>query len=182
MSRAYKFHNPEGLYFITFTTVAWVDVFTRRDYMDIVVDSLRFCQQKKGLRLYAWVIMSNHVHLSAEAVEGFKLQDIIRDLKKFTSKQVLKAIAEHPGEGRRLWMLQIFRDAGEANSNNKDHQFWQQHNKPIELFSNGMIGRYMNYLHENPEKSGYVEHAEDYVYCTAPAIAGKPVLLKLEEL
>lgn len=182
MSRAYKFHKPDGLYFITFATVGWVDVFTRRDYKDIVVASLRFCQQEKGLLLFAWVIMSNHVHLIAEAAEGAKLQDIIRDLKKYTSKQITKAIKEHPGESRGEWMLKIFREAGAANSNSKDFQFWQQHNKPIELATNKMIDRYMNYLHENPVKAGCVELAEDYVYCPGPAIAGKPGLLKLEEL
>jgi|GEM_PF-5850452 len=63
MSRSYKFHDPEGTYFITFATVEWVDVFTRRAYKNILVDSLKHCQEKKGLLLYAWVIMSNHVHL-----------------------------------------------------------------------------------------------------------------------
>lgn len=129
MSRAYKFHNPEGLYFITFATVAWVDVFTRRDYKDIVVESLRFCHREKGLLLYAWVVMSNHVHLIAAVKDGHRLQDIMRDLKKFTSKQILKAIAEHPGEIRKEWMLRMFREAGEANSNNKDFQFWQHNCK-----------------------------------------------------
>jgi REP element-mobilizing transposase RayT len=182
MSRAYKFHKPYGLYFVTFATVNWVDVFTRRDYKDIVVESLRFCQKEKGLLLFAWVIMSNHVHLIAQAAEGTGLQDIIRDLKKYTSKQIIKAIEDHPGESRREWMLRIFREAGESNSNNKEYQFWQQHNKPIELATNEMIQRYVNYLHENPVKEGYVELAEDYVYCSAPAIAGKPGVLKLEEL
>lgn len=181
MSRAYKFHKPDGLYFVTFATVGWVDVFTRRDFKDVVVESLRFCQKEKGLLLFGWVIMSNHVHLIAEASEGFKLQDIIRDLKKFTSKQIIRAIEEHPGESRREWMLKMFREAGAANSNNKGYQFWQQHNRPIELATNEMIERYVNYLHENPVKAGYVEHAEDYLYCSAAAIAGKPGLLKLEE-
>ncbi len=182
MSRAYKFHKPDGLYFISFATVQWIDVFTRRDYKDIVVESLKFCQKEKGLLLFAWVIMSNHVHLIAEAADGFKLQDIIRDLKKFTSKQIIKAIEEHPGESRREWMLKMFREAGEANSNNKTYQFWRQDNKPIELFSNEMIERYLNYLHENPVKEGYVENAEDYVYSSAFLIAGKPGLLKLEPI
>jgi putative transposase len=180
MSHAYKFHKPEGLYFISFATVAWVDVFTRREYKDIVVDSLRFCQQEKGLLLFAWVIMSNHVHLIAAAQEGHRMQDIMRDLKKYTSKQIVKGIREHPGESRREWMLRIFREAGAANSNNTEYQFWQQHNKPIELSNNGMIERYSAYLHENPVKAGYVELAEDYVYCSGPAIAGKPALLELE--
>ncbi len=181
-------HKPDGLYFISFAVpghdpgCAWVDVFTRRDYKDIMVESLCFCQKEKGLLLFAWVIMSNHVHLIARAAEGARLQDIIRDLKKYTSKQIIKAIEEHPGESRREWMLLFFSEAGESNSNNKDFQFWQQHNKPIALTTNEMIARYLNYLHENPVKEGYVEFAEDDVYCSAPAIAGKPGLLKLEVL
>jgi REP element-mobilizing transposase RayT len=182
MSRAYKFHKPDGLYFITFTTVKWVDVFTRREYKDIVVDSLRFCQKEKGLLLCAWVIMSNHVHLIASATEGAKLHDIMRDLKKFTSKQILKAITEHRGESRREWMLKIFRTAGASNSNNKTYQFWQQHNHPLELGTNARIARYLNYLHNNPVKAGYVEYAEEYIYCSGPAYAGKPGLLKLEPI
>ena len=63
MSRNYKFYNPEGIYFVTFTVVRWIDVFTRREYKDILVESLEYCIKNKGLQLYAWVIMSNHVHL-----------------------------------------------------------------------------------------------------------------------
>jgi len=98
-----------------------VDVFTRRDYKDIAVESIRFCRTEKGLLLFSWVIMSDHVHLIAEAAEGFKLQDIIRDLKKYTREQIIKVIEEHPCESRREWMLKIFRKAGAASSNNKDY-------------------------------------------------------------
>ncbi|MBK8950519.1 MAG: hypothetical protein IPM68_17190 [Flavobacteriales bacterium] len=48
MSRKYTMHDPEGLYFLSFATVGWIDVFTRREYKDVVVESLRFCQEKKG--------------------------------------------------------------------------------------------------------------------------------------
>ena len=85
VSRKYKFNEAEGLYFISFATVGWVDVFTRREYKDIVVENLRFCQENKGLRLFEWVLMSNHVHMVAAAQQGSSLSDIVRDLKKFTS-------------------------------------------------------------------------------------------------
>jgi len=49
MSRAYKMTDPEGLYFITFSTVEWIDVFTRQEYRDILIDSLDFCIKEKGL-------------------------------------------------------------------------------------------------------------------------------------
>ncbi|MBK9059760.1 MAG: transposase [Flavobacteriales bacterium] len=180
MSRSYKFHDPEGTYFISFATVEWVDVFTRREYKDMVVESLRHCQEKKGLLLYAWVIMSNHVHLIAAAAGGHALPDILRDLKKFTSSQILKALVENGQESRKAWMLPIFAKAGAANPNNTHYQLWRQDNRPIQLITAEVIIQKLNYLHDNPVVEGYVEQAEDYVYSSAPAIAGKPGLLKLE--
>ena len=98
----YKIRNQEAIHFITFAVVEWVDVFTRKAYRDILLDSLRHCQQEKGLVLHAWCIMSNHVHLLASAKEGH-LSNILRDFKKFTAKQVLAAIQAHKGESRSDW-------------------------------------------------------------------------------
>jgi putative transposase len=58
----YKIRDKEGIHFVTFAVTEWVDVFTRREYRDIVLDSIRHCQKEKGSILYAWCIMSNHVH------------------------------------------------------------------------------------------------------------------------
>ena len=97
---SYKIEDQEALYFLTFSTVGWVDLFTRRKYKDVLIESLKYCQEEKGLELYCWVIMSNHVHLIARAKEGFRLSDILRDFKKFTSKKIIKEIEEQ-GESRR---------------------------------------------------------------------------------
>ena len=182
MSRAYKFTNPEGLYFISFATVGWIDVFTRREYKDILVDSLIYCQKEKGLELYSWCIMTNHVHLIAKAKEGFLLQDSMRDFKKFTSKKLLKAIEENIQESRKEWMLSIFKSAGEYNSNNKNYQFWRQDNKPIEIFSNIVIDQKLDYIHNNPVQGGVVEKPEDYLYSSAKNYAGQKGLVHVELL
>jgi len=47
MSGNYKFHNPEGLCFISFAVVGWLDVFTRNEYKDLFLESLEFCQKRK---------------------------------------------------------------------------------------------------------------------------------------
>lgn len=52
MSRKYKFHNKEGLYFISFATVYWIDVFTREEYFNTIVESLQFCKANKGMEIY----------------------------------------------------------------------------------------------------------------------------------
>jgi len=112
--RKYKFNEAEGLCFISFATVGSVDVFTRREYKYIVVASLRFCQENKGLRLFEWVLMSNHVHLVAAAQQGSSLSDIVRDLKKFTSGRLHRAIEENGGESRREWLMPLLREAAIA--------------------------------------------------------------------
>lgn len=118
----YKIRNQAAAHFMTFATVEWVDVFTRKDYRDIVLESIKHCQDNKGLILHAWCIMSNHLHLIVAAKEN-NLSDILRDFKKYTSKQIIKTIAENEHESRREWMLEIFRKAGETNSRNTDYQF-----------------------------------------------------------
>ena len=80
MSSNYKFHDQERPYFVTFTVIRWIDVFTRREYKDIIVDSLKYCITHKGLQLYAWVIMSNHIHLII-GTNDKSMQDILRDIK-----------------------------------------------------------------------------------------------------
>ncbi len=182
MSRKYKFETPEGIYFISFATVGWIDVFTRRNYKEILIESLSFCQREKGLELFAWCLMTNHVHLIARSKEGFLLQDIIRDFKKFTSKRLIKAIEENSQESRKEWMLSIFKRAGEYNSNNTNYQFWRQDNKPIEIYSNAVIDQKLDYLHNNPVEEGIVENAEDYIYSSARDYAEQKGLLEIELL
>lgn len=179
MSRAWKFHNPNGLYFISFATVGWIDVFTRNIYREILVESFKYCQLHKGLELSAWVVMTNHVHIIARTQDGFFLQDVLRDFKKYTSKQLLKTIQENGQESRKEWMLSIFKKAGKYNSNNKGYQFWRQDNKPIELVNLDQVKKAIHYVHRNPVEAGIVDVAEHYVYGSARDYAGEKGLLKV---
>jgi putative transposase len=166
MGRKYIFHEHSQLYFVSFATVNWVDVFTRRIYYNIVVDSLKYCIENKGLELYAWVIMSNHVHLIISSENG-NLSDIMRDLKRHTSKTILKAIDENIQESRRDWLLWMFERAGKHNKNNEQYQFWQQDNHPVALSTQKMLIQRLDYLHNNPVESGAVDHPPDYLYSSA---------------
>jgi putative transposase len=179
MSRKYKFRDQSANYFVTFATINWVDVFTRRLYKDIMVDSLNYCVMHKGLIIYAWVIMSNHVHLIIGTKE-LEVQDIMRDLKKFTSKRIIDAIKDNQQESRRDWMLSMFKHAGTVNSNNTRYQFWQQHNQPIILHDADIFEQKVNYIHENPVQSGFVEESIEYLYSSAKDYSGKKGLVLVE--
>lgn len=176
----YRIGNENAPYFITMTVVGWVDVFTRKRYKDILIESLKYCQQNKGLELYAYVIMSNHIHMIARTSEGNKITDFLRDFKKFTAKAIIEAMDNK--ESRRNWLLNMFKYVGGKNRNNKEYQFWQNDNHPITLTTNEMVKQRFDYIHNNPVEEGWVEYPEDYLYSSARNYAGKEILLPVIEL
>uniref|UniRef100_A0A7S2PNJ4 Transposase IS200-like domain-containing protein n=1 Tax=Leptocylindrus danicus TaxID=163516 RepID=A0A7S2PNJ4_9STRA len=177
MSRNYKFHNPEGLYFVSFAVVYWLDVFTRNEYKNVLVKSLAYCQTNKGMEICAWCIMSNHVHLVFRVVNEGKPQQVLGDLKRFTSKKLVQMIQENPRESRKEYLLDQFRKAAKSSSNVNKYQFWRHDNKPIELWSNKVIRQKVDYIHQNPVEAGLVFRAEDYVYSSAVDYSGEKGLL-----
>ena len=181
MSTGYQIQDQNGLYFLTFQIIDWVDIFTRKIYKDIAIDSFKYCMENKGLRLFGFVIMSNHIHLLASAVEPNRLSDIIRDFKKFTAYSFLEEIRKNT-ESRQDWMLKRFEFAAKANKRNSDYQLWTHENRAVELVSNTFIEQKLNYIHENPVRAGYVDKAEDYIYSSARNYCGQEGLLKIELL
>jgi putative transposase len=177
MSRKYKIRDQDKLYFVTFTVIHWLDVFIRREYKDIFLDSIRYCQQHKGLELCAYCIMSSHVHMIIGRNGEPSLQGIIRDIKKYTSVKITEAIRDNPQESRKGLFLWLFERAGRRNINNEKNQFWQQHSHPVELNTNEMIDRRLDYIHNNPVEAGIVLSAEDYLYSSAMNYAGVPEAL-----
>jgi REP element-mobilizing transposase RayT len=178
MSRNYKFHNPAGLYFVSFAVIDWLDVFTRNEYKDIIIDSLTFCQKQKGMEIIAWCIMTSHVHLIFRSVNGEEPSSLLGDFKRFTSNAVVKAIKENPRESRREFLLESFRKAANNSSNVKHSQFWRHDNKPVELWSNEVIKQKVDYIHNNPVEEGVVFRPEDYKYSSAVDYSGERGLLE----
>ena len=109
---------------------------------------------------------------------------MLGDFKKFTSKQITKAITEHLGESRKEWMLKIFKEAGERNSRNSNYQFWQQDNQPKIIYTPDFAAQKLEYIHNNPVEAGIVEKGEEYIYSSArDYFYGKQCgLLKIEFL
>ena len=136
-----------------------------------MIDSLRYCQGNKGLEIYAFVIMSNHIHLLIRSDIG-KLSDTIREFKSFTAKQILLAI-DSESESRREWMLNLFEFAAKQHKRNEKYQIWTHENHAELIYSDKFIFQKMDYIHENPVRAGIVEKAEDYLYSSAGSFAGR---------
>jgi len=158
--------STDELYFVTLTIVDWIDVFTRRIYSDMIIENLKWCQQHKKLNVYAYVIMTNHIHLVANVTEG-SLGDVLGHFKTYTSKKLFELIATNEQESRRKWMIKAFERAGTYNPLNINHQFWQNGNHPILLYSPAVIDQKIEYIHNNPVRAGFVGSAHEYWYSSA---------------
>ncbi len=157
---------PNELYFVTLTIVNWIDIFTRREYSDYIINNLAFCQKSKNLEIYEYVLMTNHLHMICRG-DDKPLSDILRDFKTFTSKELFKLIKNNPNESRRKWMIPLFEKAGKKNELNKNHQIWKNNNWPTLLFNNEIIDQKTNYIHMNPVKAGFVQEPHEYYYSSA---------------
>ncbi|MDX1638619.1 MAG: transposase [Balneolaceae bacterium] len=179
MNTGFRIYDQYGIYFITFALVNWIDALTRRRYREEIIDSLSHCQKQKGMRIVAYCIMSNHVHLVAYATGPSGLSELLRDFKKYTATQILQSIKRDP-ESRRSWMLDRFSWRGKMNPRNTRYQFWQQDNHPVNIESHYFMQQKIDYIHENPVRAGWVYRPEDYDYSSAGSYVDETGPLEVE--
>ena len=166
MSTKYKAITTDEAYFITITTVGWIDVFTRLNQKNNIIQALNYFQQNKGLEIYAYCIMHSHIHILCKGTNGAILSDIIRDFKKHTSKKIIQTITEEP-ESRREWMLDYFRKSCEHLKRNQEYKVWQNGYHAEIVSSNYFIKQKIDYIHNNPVKDKIVTLPEDYYFSSA---------------
>ncbi|MBE0437967.1 MAG: transposase [Methylomicrobium sp.] len=152
-SRRIPIQLNAGTYYLTFTVQRWYYLFDRFNRWEILADSLRYCQEHKGLELNGYVFMLNHLHLivSSPDVSGF-----LRDFKRFTSKKLKGNIEFH--EPR---ILELFVD------DSGKYRFWTDTNAPKKIENPGFYLQKLNYIHENPVRKGYVNRPEDWRWSSA---------------
>jgi len=172
MSHQYRVRNHEDIYFVTFTVVDWVDVFTRPSYKQLIINSLTYCQQHKGLEVYAYCLMTNPLHLLAAAEHPAKLPDIIRDFKKHTNKEIIKLIAEE-NESRRDWMLYRFQFNAKYDNRIQDYKVWRDGYHGIACDRPDILLQKLDYIHNNPVVAGIVSQPEHYQYSSAANYCGE---------
>jgi REP element-mobilizing transposase RayT len=179
-AEGYKIRNQAATHFLTFTMVGWIDLFSRKVYKDLILESFTFCRENKNLQIHAYVIMTNHIHTIWTAKDN-NLSDVVRDFKTYTSKTFIKVINEIP-ESRRDWLLYMFQFYARQTVANKQFKLWTNTNHPEEVFSQEFFDQKVNYIHENPVRAGIVNEAEDYLYSSAANFAGKKGVFEIDPL
>ena len=160
MRSRYKIIEEKCIYFITSTIVEWIPVFTSEPYFKIIIESIRFCQINKGLKVFAYVIMDNHFHL---IVSDEKLSDIISSLKKHTAKKIIEQLQSD----KKLWLLNQIKYYKKKYKKYSTYQIWQEGFHPQLISSIEMLDQKIEYVHFNSVKRGFVISPEDWKYSSA---------------
>ncbi len=166
MAHAHKADKSEVRpYFITMTIVNWLPVFTDPACCDIVLSSLAYLREHRGLAIHAYVIMPTHIHAIVRALTG-DLSGIIRDFKKFTSRSIF-GLAE--AQGHADW-VQAFQDASLGNPQTR-FRVWQDGFCPEIIFSRKFLEQKARYLHANPVRKGLTDDLAQWRYSSFRAWA-----------
>ncbi len=175
MRSHYKISELNSPHFITCTTVAWLPIFTRQRYLEIITTSLTFCRKQKGLLLYAYVILDNHLHL---IVHSDALNKIIRDFKRHTAREIIKT-AQYEEKN---WLLTQLEFHKQVYKDESTYQVWQEGFHPQAMTSEEILRQKLEYIHYNPVKLGLVDKSEDWRYSSARNYLGFDGLLEIDQI
>jgi REP element-mobilizing transposase RayT len=148
-------HHPQ---FFTATILEWKHLLADDTYKEIIVNSLRFLVSEKRVVVNSFVIMSNHIHLIWQAVNGFTPQQVQHSFLKFTAQQIKFNLQRNNPE-----LLEAFH----VNAADREYQIWERNPLSIDLFSDKVYSQKIDYLHNNPVEAGLCEKPEDYYYSSA---------------
>nr|MCU0355935.1 transposase [Cytophagales bacterium] len=133
---------------------------------DELVKNLKHCQARESLEIFAYVIMTSHVHLLCRRTEGL-LSELLGRFKGYTAKQIINQIRENQQESRKKWLLQAFAYHAKSQEQNAENMFWQKTSHPIEVITPEMFRQKMDYIHNNPLAAGIVTDPSYYCYSSA---------------
>jgi len=180
MAHKYR-HYPDGeyIYFITSTIIDWIPLFLSHRYFTILTDAFTYCRANKGLHLHAYVLMPNHFHIIASSEPRPALPGIIRDLKRYTSREVTRCLEE---DGARLQLEILERAAMDAGRNN-DYSVWREGYHPVAIRTQRFFRQKLDYLHDNPVRKGLVRAPEGWLYSSAfDYIGGGVGMMEIDRL
>jgi putative transposase len=166
----YRIFDDAYPHFLTCTIVGWQAVFTRPEAVQIVFDSWDFLKKEKGFRLYAYVVLENHLHLIASAPE---LSGVIKSFKMYTARQIIDLL-ESQGA---MVLLRQLRALKRRHKTDSDYQVWEEGSMPKQIDRDDMLLQKLDYVHNNPVKRGYVDDPVHWRYSSARNYAGLPGLV-----
>ena len=168
----YKIVDENGIYFTTHTIVEWLPVFKESKYFQIIIDSLKYCQENKGLHIFGYVIMLTHFHLMGQTEEGVSFPDVMRDMKKFTSKEISSKLEN---DGQKLF-LHVFRKAAEREKGKRVYKIWQDEYHPQVIYTDKVLSAKVRIYTQQSRSEGICGQTGILGFIVAPGIIFREII------
>jgi REP element-mobilizing transposase RayT len=169
----YKIYEPTHPHFVTCTILHWLPIFTRKESVEIVLNCLKFLQKQDALKLHAYVILENHLHM---VVQSNDLKKSMASFKKFTAVELLKLLHKE-NVTTLLDQLAFYK---KAHRKEKTYQVWEEGYQPKLMQNDLMLKSKIEYIHQNPVKRGYVDKPEHWRYSSARDYNGMSGLIEVD--
>ncbi len=169
----YTFIYNDCPHFLTFTVLNWIALFGNTDVVQIVLNSLKFMVENKRLTLHGWMIMENHIHLIASALD---LSKEIHDFKSFTARSIIDFLEKNHFSS----LLDQFRIFKKGHKVHQEYQFWEEGSHPEMILNLEMLNQKLDYIHHNPIRRGYVDEPSHWRYSSYVDYHGGHGLLPIE--
>lgn len=140
--------------------------------MKILLDSWTFLQNEGRIRLFAYVVLENHIHFIAA---GDDLSKEIGDFKSYTARRMLDLL--EAANAKTILEQLAFRK--QKHKRDRDYQFWQEGSHPQQISSDEMMRQKIEYIHYNPVKRGYVDDPTHWRHSSARNYAGLKGLIEI---
>ena len=156
--------DPDHLYFVTTTAVDRRPLFKREVTKRLVVDVLDCLHLRQRLKLYAFVVMPNHVHFITQCGAEDPLSGVVRDLKKQVADRFIRQCRAEGNDSA----LAILASAV-TQPKKQRYKVWEDGYVAKDVFSAEFLRQKMDYIHNNPCQPHWalVEQPEAYVWSSA---------------
>ena len=171
--------KSQYFYFVTTTAVGHAHLFKQDVIKRIIVDSLHHIRTTRGVKLFIFVIMPNHIHIIAQFSDDYPLADMTRDFKKSTARQIYRQF-QAEGNAKVLSLLQK-----EGRKVKQEYKVWEDGYDARDVFSKVFLQQKMDYIHHNPCQPQWklAELPEQYLWSTAGFyLDGKPCVIPIDDV
>ena len=144
--------------FYTATILNWQHILGDDKYKDVIVESVQFCVKENKVKLYAFVIMSNHIHFVWQPLHPILKIKLQHSFMTFTAQK----IKDHLKNSNPV-LLEKFK----VDAKDRIFQIWERNALTVDLFTPKVLYQKIDYVHFNPVKAGLCVNAEDYYYSSA---------------
>jgi putative transposase len=175
MRSNYKIYDNQSIYFVTSTIIEHIPIFLNENMFRIIIDSLVHCQTEKGLKIFAYVVMDNHIHL---IVSNPKLSDVLRDFKRHTARKIISLVQSNSSN----WLSYQFEFRKKKYKDKSNYQVWQEGFHPQQILNSDMFIQKIEYIHYNPVKRGFVDMPEHWKYSSARNFIGDESIIRLDRI